>query len=78
MAYFTVADLQDFVIYQDNETESLNSDYYIWAGWNRYRKKLKFIKETEENLQQSTFAGNFLFQGWLFDRSVGNFEICLF
>ena len=29
MANFTVADLQDFVIYQDNETESLNSDYYI-------------------------------------------------
>jgi hypothetical protein len=78
MANFTVADLQDFVIYQDNETESLNSNSYIWAGWNRYRKKLKFTKETEENLQQKTFAGNFLSQGRLFERSVGNFKICLF
>ena len=26
MANFTEADLEDFVFYQDNETESLNSD----------------------------------------------------
>ena len=26
MAYFTEADLEDFVFYQDNETDSLNSD----------------------------------------------------
>ena len=66
MANFTEADLEDFVFYQDNETESLNSDsddylaedveFQIYE--NDIVKHLKFTEET-----------NII----LFDRSIGNF-----
>ena len=54
MANFTEADLEDFVFYQDNETESLNSDsdddlaedveFEIYE--NDIVKHLKFTEET--------------------------------
>jgi hypothetical protein len=54
MAYLTEADLDDFAFYQDNETESLNSDsddylaedveFQIYE--NNIVKHLKFSEET--------------------------------
>ena len=80
MAYLTEADLDDFAFYQDNETESLNSD----SDSNRkptgsYFRNVSFCHtDALENSFSSgpvkkILAGNFLFRGRLFERSIGNF-----
>jgi hypothetical protein len=60
MANFTEADLEDFVFYQDNETESLNSDsdddlaedVEFEMDENDIVKHLKFTEETKENFER--------------------------
>ena len=60
MADFTEADLEDFVFYQDNETESLNSDsdddlaedVEFEMDENYIVKHLKFTEETKENFER--------------------------
>ncbi len=60
MANLTEADLEDFVLYQDNETESLNSDSDNYLAEdvefemdeNDIVKHLKFTEETKENFER--------------------------